>query len=147
MAGLQLKPGASWSETYARCVAEAPEAFEPDRLLNLFEGRWQRVGRPGYHVNPVDGTPIQGPPQVDRSTAAAAVDAAGRQHADWSKVALDERKERVTAALDMLAGAPDLLALLLVWEIGKPGRLAFAHVGRGVGRVRGDGGGSRRRPG
>ena len=76
MTGLQLKPGTSWSETYARCVAEAPEAFESDRLLNLFDGRWQRVGRPGYHVTPVDGTPIQGPPQIDRATAAGAVDAA-----------------------------------------------------------------------
>ena len=103
MAHLQLKPGTSWSQTYARCVAEAPEAFESDRLLNLFDGRWQRVGRPGFHVTPVDGTPIQGPPQVDRETAASAVDAAVRQHADWSTVDLDERKERVTTALDMMA--------------------------------------------
>lgn len=136
MTGLQLKPGTSWSETYARCVAEAPEAFESDRLLNLFDGRWQRVGRPGYHVNPVDGSPIQGPPQIDRTTAAAAVDAAVRQHADWSKVELDERKERVTAALDAMAGARDLLALLLVWEIGKPWRLACADVDRGIDGVR-----------
>jgi hypothetical protein len=115
MTGLQLKPGTSWWETYARCVAVAPEAFESDRLLNLFDGRWQRVGRPGFHVNPVDGTSIQGPPQVDRDTAAAAVDAAVRQHADWGKVELDERKERVTAAVDMMAAHRDLLALLLVW--------------------------------
>jgi len=80
MTGLQLKPGTSWWKAYARCVATAPEAFESDRLLNLFDGRWQRVGRPGFHVNPVDGTSIQGPPPVDRDTAAAAVDAAVRQH-------------------------------------------------------------------
>jgi delta 1-pyrroline-5-carboxylate dehydrogenase len=120
MAELQLKPGTSWSETYARCVAAAPEAFESDRLLNLIDGRWQRVGRPGYHVTPVDGSPIQGPPQVDRATAMAAVEAAVRQHADWGKVELDERKERVTAAVDLMATHRDLLALLLVWEIGKP---------------------------
>ena len=114
----------------------APEAFESDRLLNLFDGRWQRVGRPGYHVNPVDGTSIQGPPQVDRDTAAAAVDAAERQHADWGKVELDERKERVTAAVDMMAAHRDLLALLLVWEIGKPWRLACADVDRGLDGVR-----------
>jgi acyl-CoA reductase-like NAD-dependent aldehyde dehydrogenase len=136
MAGLQLKPGKSWSETYARCVAEAPEAFESDRLLNLFDGRWQRVGRPGYHVNPVDGSPIQGPPQIDQATAVAAVDAAVRQHAEWSEVELDERKERVTTALDAMAGARDLLALLLVWEIGKPWRLACADVDRGIDGVR-----------
>ena len=136
MTGLQLKPGTSWWETYARCVAVAPEAFESDRLLNLFNGRWQRVGRPGFHVNPVDGTSIQGPPQVDRDTAAAAVDAAVRQHADWGKVELDERKEWVTAAVDMMAAHRDLLALLLVWEIGKPWRLACADVDRGLDGVR-----------
>jgi len=109
MGTLQLKPGTSWSETYARCVAEAPEAFESDRLLNLFDGRWQRVGRPGYHVNPVDGSSIQGPPQVDRATAASAVDAAVRQHADWSKVQLDERMLLEEGAVD-LAHWPERLA-------------------------------------
>ena len=147
---LQLKPGTSWSETYARCVAEAPEAFESDRLLNLFDGRWQRVGRPGDHVTPVDGTPIQGPPQVDRATAAGAVEAAVRQHAEWSKIDLAERKARVTAALDALTAHRDLLALLLVWEIGKPWRLACADVDRGPRRRalvrRGDRPAARRRP-
>ena len=113
-----------------------PEAFESDRLLNLFDGRWQRVGRPGFHVNPVDGTSIQGPPQVEQATAAAAVDAAVRQHDEWGKVELDERKERVTAAVDMMAAHRDLLALLLVWEIGKPWRLACADVDRGLDGVR-----------
>jgi acyl-CoA reductase-like NAD-dependent aldehyde dehydrogenase len=136
MAGLQLKSGTSWSETYGRCVVAAPEAFESDRLLNLFDGRWQRVGRPGYHVNPVDGTSIQGPPQIDRTTATEAVDAAVRQHIDWAKVELDERKERVSAAVDLMAAHRDLLALLLVWEIGKPWRLACADVDRGLDGVR-----------
>ena len=65
---------------------------------------------------------------------AAAVDAAVRQHADWGKVELDERKERVTAAVDVMAAHRDLLALLLVWEIGKPWRLACADVDRGARR-------------
>jgi acyl-CoA reductase-like NAD-dependent aldehyde dehydrogenase len=134
--GLQLKPGTSWAETYARCVAEAPEAFEPDRLLNLMDGEWRRIGRPGDHVTPVDGTPIQGPPQVEASTAAAAVEAAVRQHAQWARVDLDERKERVTAAVDIMAASRDLLAMLLVWEIGKPWRLACADVDRGIDGVR-----------
>jgi acyl-CoA reductase-like NAD-dependent aldehyde dehydrogenase len=136
VANLQLKPGTSWSETYARCVAEAPEAFESDRLLNLIDGRWQRVGRPGYHVTPVDGTPILGPPQVERDTAADAVDAAVRRHAEWSKIELDERRERITTAVDLMAAHRDLLALLLVWEIGKPWRLACADVDRGLDGVR-----------
>ena len=136
MGNLQLKPGTSWSETYARCVAAAPEAFDTDRLRNLVDGTWQRVGRPGFHLTPVDGSSIQGPPQVDRETAAAAVDAAVRQHADWSAVDLDERRERVSAAVDLMAAHRDLLAMLLVWEIGKPWRLACADVDRGLDGVR-----------
>src|SRR3954452_16547356 len=79
---------------------------------------------------------VQGPPQIDRATAAGAVDAAVRQHADWGKVELDERKERVTAAVDMMAAHRDLLALLLAGEIGKPWRLACADVDRGLDGVR-----------
>ena len=85
---LQLKPGCSWAETYARCVSVAPEAFESDRIRNLLHGKWQRVGVPGHHVTPVDLSPIQGPPRVERDSAASAVEYARDQHAAWSKVGL-----------------------------------------------------------
>ena len=78
---LQLKPGCSWAETYARCVSVAPEAFESDRIRNLSHGKWQRVGVPGHHVTPVDLSPIQGPPRVERDIAASAVEHARDQHA------------------------------------------------------------------
>jgi len=107
-----LKPGTSWAETYARCVSVAPEAFEPDRILNLIGGDWARVGRPGDHVTPVDGSPIQGPPRVDRATAEQAVRDARQAHDDWSKVDLDERRERVTRAVDEMSQHRDLLAML-----------------------------------
>ena len=136
MTALRLKPGTSWSETYARCESAAPEAFESDRTLNLIGGEWRRVGRPGDHLTPVDGSPIQGPPRVDQATAAAAVEDARRQHDEWTKVDLDERKERVTQAVDALAAQRDLLAMLLVWEIGKPWRLACADVDRCLDGVR-----------
>jgi acyl-CoA reductase-like NAD-dependent aldehyde dehydrogenase len=127
---LHIKPGTSWHETYARCVAAAPEAFDSDRIRNLVAGEWQRSGAPGHHVSPVDGTPILGPPRVDLPAATSAVKAAVEQHERWSHVDLDERKRRVTEAVDALAAARDLLALLLVWEIGKPWRLACADVDR-----------------
>ena len=47
MTGLQLKPGTSWSETYARCVVGGARGVRADRILNLIGGEWQRVGRPG----------------------------------------------------------------------------------------------------
>jgi acyl-CoA reductase-like NAD-dependent aldehyde dehydrogenase len=127
---LYLKRGTSWRETYARCVAVAPEAFEPDRLRNLSGGEWQRIGVPGDHVTPVDGSPIPGPPRLSYRQAEAAVAAAVKEHTEWAAVDLDERRSRVTDAVDALTEQRDLLALLLVWEIGKPWRLAVADVDR-----------------
>jgi acyl-CoA reductase-like NAD-dependent aldehyde dehydrogenase len=133
---LILKPGTSWWETYARCVSVAPEAFDSDRLRNLTRGEWRRVGLPGDFVNPVDGTPIPGPPRVDAAEAVDAVAHALVEHAEWSVVDLDERRARVTAAVDAMTEHRDLLALLLVWEIGKPWRLACADVDRALDGVR-----------
>src|SRR4029450_13811572 len=97
---LQLKPGCSWAETYARCVSVAPEAFESDPIRNLLHGKVQRVGVPAHHVPPVDLAPIQGPPRVERAVAASAVEHARDQHAEWSKIGLAERRERGTAGVD-----------------------------------------------
>jgi len=133
---LQLKPGTSWADTYARCIGVAPEAFTPDRLLNLVRGDWHAVGVPGDHTTPVDGSPIPGPPRIGMDEAATAVDFAIREHLTWSKVPLEERAARVSAAVDALAEQRDLLALLLVWEIGKPWRLACADVDRALDGVR-----------
>ena len=133
---LQLKPGTSWADVYARCTGAAPEAFAPDRLLNLVRGDWHAVGVPGDHTTPVDGTPIPGPPRIDTAEAAAAVDFSISEHRSWSKLPLEERATRVSAAVDALADQRDLLALLLVWEIGKPWRLACADVDRALDGVR-----------
>ncbi len=131
-----LKPGTSWWETYARCVQVAPEAFDSDRLRNLTLGEWRRLGTPGDHVTPVDGSPIPGPPRVKFDDAVQAVNHAREEHEKWGKVDLDERRNRVTAAADLLTEHRDLLALLLVWEIGKPWRLACADVDRCLDGVR-----------
>src|SRR5690242_21228168 len=133
---LQPKPGTSWWETYRRCVQVAPEAFDADRLLNLIGGEWRRVGRPGDHVTPVDGSPIPGPPQITIDQAAAAVADAVGEHKSWGDVDLDERRNRVTTAVDDMTRHRDLLAMLLVWEIGKPWRLACADVDRALDGVR-----------
>ncbi|WP_037602212.1 aldehyde dehydrogenase family protein [Streptacidiphilus rugosus] len=133
---LVLKPGTSWSDTYARCLAAAPEAFAPDRLLNLVRGDWHAVGAPGEHSTPLDGSPIPGPPRIGIQEADAAVRFAIAEHAAWSRTPLDERRARVSAAVDALAAQRELLAMLLVWEIGKPWRLACADVDRCLDGVR-----------
>src|SRR5688572_7343700 len=133
---LQLQPGTAWADVYARARSIAPEAFDEDRILNLVGGEWRRVGTPGDHVNPVDGQPIQGPPRLAHDEAAEAVRYAAGEHKTWSEVDLDERKSRVLAAVDAMTEHRDTLAMLLVWEIGKPWKLACADVDRALDGVR-----------
>jgi acyl-CoA reductase-like NAD-dependent aldehyde dehydrogenase len=130
---LSLKPGTSWNDIYARAQAVAPEAFEGDRVLNLSGGEWQRIGTPGSHVTPVDGSPIPGPSRVDHDQAVAAVAQAAREHKAWGMLDLDERRTRVRAAVDEMRLHRETLAMLLVWEIGKPWRMACADVDRALG--------------
>ncbi|MFI1971217.1 aldehyde dehydrogenase [Streptomyces cinnamoneus] len=133
---LILRPGTEWATAWQRCQALAPEAFRDDRVLNLWNGLWQADGRPLPATTPVDGTPIAGPPRLDAATAHHAVRASLDQHRAWRDVPLAERKAMVGATLDALAEHRDLLALLLVWEIGKPWRLARADVDRAIEGVR-----------
>jgi acyl-CoA reductase-like NAD-dependent aldehyde dehydrogenase len=129
---LSLKPGTAWADVYARARAIAPEAFDADRILNLAGGEWKRTGSPGEHITPVDGSPIEGPPRIDHDDAVTAVAQAADEHKAWGAVDLDERKARVKAAVDEMREHRETLALLLVWEIGKPWRLACADVDRAL---------------
>ncbi|GAA0412050.1 aldehyde dehydrogenase family protein [Streptomyces luteireticuli] len=133
---LVLRPGAEWDSAWQRCLALAPEAFRDDRVLNLWNGAWHADGRPLPAVSPVDGTPVAGPPRLDAPAAHRAVRAALDQHRAWREVPLADRKARVSAALDALDEHRELLSLLLVWEIGKPWRLAQADVDRAIDGVR-----------
>jgi acyl-CoA reductase-like NAD-dependent aldehyde dehydrogenase len=127
-----LKPGTSWTDVYGRARAAAPEAFDADRILNLLDGDWQRIGVCGDHVTPIDGSSIPGPPRINHDQAVAAVGQAALQHKAWGAVDLDDRKARVRAAVDEMRVHRETLALLLVWEIGKPWRLACADVDRAL---------------
>lgn len=133
---LTLKPGTAWTDAWQRCLTTAPEAFRTDRVLNLWGSSWQQDGRPLPATSPVDGTPIAGPPRLDAPTARQAVRASLDQHRAWRHIPLPERRARVSATLDALTEHRELLALLLVWEIGKPWRLAQADVDRAIDGVR-----------
>ncbi|MCA1224283.1 aldehyde dehydrogenase family protein [Streptomyces sp. 8L] len=129
-------PGAAWDDAWRRALVAAPEAFQADRVRNLWAGTWRADGRSLPATSPVDGTAIAGPPMLGPDTARQAVRACLDQHRGWRHTPLVERKARVTAALDALDTHRDLLALLLVWEIGKPWRLARADVDRAIDGVR-----------
>lgn len=133
---LKIKPGTSWVETYARAMAVAPEAFAGDRLLNLWGGEWRRTGTPSTHLSAVDGSPIAGTPRIELDEAREAIQSCLDSHKAWTEVPLAERKAKVSAAVDAMTEHRDLLAMLLVWEIGKPWRLACADVDRCLDGVR-----------
>lgn len=133
---LILKPGTAWSDAWQNCLTVAPEAFRDDHVLNLWAAAWQSGGRTLPAYSPVDGSPIAGPPRLDADTAQRAVRASLDQHDAWRHVPLPERRARVSATLDALTEHRELLALLLVWEIGKPWRLAQADVDRAIDGVR-----------
>ncbi|WP_238436460.1 MULTISPECIES: aldehyde dehydrogenase family protein [unclassified Frankia] len=134
---LRLKPGTGWDDVLARAQAAAPEAFHDGRLLNLWGGSWRPTGVPlSSSVSPVDGRPIAGPPMIELGEAREAIGAALADHRAWRDVPLAERSARVAATVDALDAHRDTLAQLLVWEIGKPWRLARTDVDRAIDGVR-----------
>ncbi|WP_174548135.1 aldehyde dehydrogenase family protein, partial [Nocardiopsis dassonvillei] len=60
---------------------------------------------------------------------------AAEDHRRWSALPLAERRERVRAAVRSWERHRDTLALALVWEIGKPWRLARQDVDRAISGV------------
>ena len=128
--GLQLKSGTDFASAYALARSAAPEAFDAQSIRNLVGGEWVVLGNQQSHQTPVDQSEIVGPSMLSLKQAELAVSQASKMDAEWSKVDLDERKTRVKKAVDLLRENRDTIALLLVWEIGKPWKLACADVDR-----------------
>ncbi|HSV67146.1 MAG TPA: aldehyde dehydrogenase family protein [Mycobacteriales bacterium] len=133
---LRIADGARWHDVLSSAQALTPEAFDGDRLRNLVGGRWRAVGRDRDLTTPVDGTTLATQLMLSTAQAGEAVRHSAGEHAEWREQPLAERKARVAAAVDAMTEARDLLAMLLVWEIGKPWRLACADVDRALDGVR-----------
>jgi acyl-CoA reductase-like NAD-dependent aldehyde dehydrogenase len=130
--GLKLKAGTDWNTVFQKARSIAPEAFDEQSIRNLINGEWVVLGKSTQHKNPVDQSLIVGPSMLSLAQAEKAVEQAAKQDAQWSKVPLDERKVRVSKAVELLKEHRDTIALLLVWEIGKPWKIACADVDRCV---------------
>ncbi len=127
---LILKSGTDFASTFERAKQAAPEAFDSASIRNLIGGEWVSIGVQQPHMTPIDQSFIIGPTMLSLSQAQDAVDKASKMHVDWSKTPLDERKTKVAKALELIKAQRDLIALLLLWEIGKPWKLACADVDR-----------------
>ncbi|HEY0639546.1 MAG TPA: aldehyde dehydrogenase family protein [Pseudonocardiaceae bacterium] len=137
--GLTVPEHAQWAAVVRRVGGAggvAAAGFDGDRLRNLYEGRWQDGGDASPLTSAVDQSTIGYLSKLDGGTAVRAVVAAAGQHAEWGRVPLAGRKERVRAAVDAMTAVRDDLALLLAWEIGKPWALACADVDRALDGVR-----------
>jgi acyl-CoA reductase-like NAD-dependent aldehyde dehydrogenase len=134
---LHVPPSVSWPRLTGHLGRIAPEAFAADHSRNLVAGRWTSAGStPEPVTTPVDGTALLGLPMLEPAGAQAAIAAAAEAHRRWSRVPLPDRAAAVRAAVDAMTGHRDLLAHLLMWEIGKPWRLACADVDRALSGVR-----------
>src|SRR5438270_2861209 len=114
---LHVKPGTEWAAVLGRAADAAPEAFGSDRLHNLIDGSWRPIGDPETLVSPVDGGKLIGLPRLSAGEAQHAVHASAVAHREWATTPLAERRARVCAAVEAMAGLRDELALLLAWEI------------------------------
>jgi acyl-CoA reductase-like NAD-dependent aldehyde dehydrogenase len=132
----QIVKGAEWPALYARAQAIVPEAFGEDgRVLNLIEGTWGWPGRGKRFLSPCDGTLLASFPMIDMQIALRAVHYAAGEHETWARVDLDERRARVVDCIGRLREHRELLASLLVWEIGKPYAQALVSVDRCISGV------------
>jgi len=132
---LALKPGTSFPEAYERARAVAPEAFAEGYLRNLWGGTWRDAGSPQASVSPIDGSKIVGPSMLPPAMAAEALSSTVVEHEEWAAVPLAERQARTRRAIAALDTHRDLLALLLVWEIGKPWAQSMESVDRTISGV------------
>lgn len=130
-----LKPGTSFESLYEQCRALSPKAFGQDTVRNYWGGSYRENGRPHDARTPIDNTRIQGPQMLESYDAAIALEACVRDHFQWMKVPLSERKARIARATARIKEHRELLALLLVWEIGKPFSQAQVSVDRTVSGV------------
>ncbi len=131
-----ISPQVEFNGLLARTKEIAPEIFDREgRFLNLAEGVWKFAGEPLDFVSPVDGTVLGALPMLDKESALKAVEFASAEFRAWSKTDLDERRKRVTDCLNLLRENVDLIAKLLMWEIGKTYKLGFTDIDRCIAGV------------
>lgn len=126
-----IAPGKDWPTLMSQLRSAAPEAFDSGgNALNLIGGEWAAPGNGRHFYSAVDGSDLGRMPMIDLEIAKGAVRFAAGEHTRWAGVDLDERKTRVSACLDAMRAQRDLIAHLLMWEIGKPYTLACDDVDR-----------------
>jgi acyl-CoA reductase-like NAD-dependent aldehyde dehydrogenase len=128
-----ISPKVEFGNLLTQMKQLVPEVFDGDgRFLNLAEGDWKFGGEPQDFVSPVDGTILGALPMLDKAEALKAVEFAKAEFQAWSKIDLDERRRKVTDCLNLMRENVELIAKLLMWEIGKTYKLGFTDIDRAI---------------
>lgn len=129
--GKIVSPQVEFKHLLNQVEKATPEIFDAkNRFLNLVEGEWKFAGKPRDFVSPIDGKTLAALPFLDEGTVLLAVRFAKKEAADWAKVELDERRAKVSDCVKHLRANVDLIAKLLIWEIGKTYKLGFTDIDR-----------------
>jgi acyl-CoA reductase-like NAD-dependent aldehyde dehydrogenase len=135
-AEVRILPAMEWDRLLAQTRALVPEAFNSERrILNLIGRKWQEPGYERPYKTPNDGTMLGALPFISYEIARNAVQFAADEQLEWARVDLDERRRRVQQCLDEMKLNREILISLLMWEIGKPFKIAEADVDRCISGV------------
>lgn len=122
---------AEWALLYNQMLSLIPEAFDNNKHpLNLIRGEWQFPGNQKLFTSPLDGTQLGYYPNINLETCKKAVEFCANEAKSWATVDLDKRKEMVQRTLHDLRQNEQLIAFVLMWEIGKPYDQALDDVQR-----------------
>ena len=99
------------------------------------DSEWKNPGFGRHYTSAIDGRSLGRIPMLDLDSALAAVKFARSEANTWARVDLDERRRRVSDCLAGLKQHRELIALLLMWEIGKPYAQALTDIDRCVSGV------------
>lgn len=112
---------ARWENLYAQMVSLIPEAFDSEgHPLNLIQGQWQESGNHKPFSSSIDGTLLGVYPNINLDTCKEAVKYSHEESIAWAQEDLPTRKAKVAQTLKDIKAQKELIAYLLVWEIGKP---------------------------
>jgi len=126
-----ISPKIEFSKVLGQLKAVTPEIFNSaGKFLNLAEGEWTYPGKPRDFVSSIDGSVLGALPMLDSKSAQKAVKFAKKEAKPWAAVSFDERRKRVTDCVKLLKKHNELIAKLLIWEIGKTYKLALTDIDR-----------------
>ena len=137
MQNLKILPQATWAKLTEQLRSEFPEIFDKSGdVLNLIDGTWHETGNKKLYASCVDGTILGHYPMINTAICKHAVRHASQTNPAWSQTDLEQRKALVRQTVDSIESHKELLAFLLVWEIGKPYQQALDGVERCISGVR-----------